>query len=299
MSQPFFSVLVPVYRQWSRVPSLLKALAQQDFPASRFELLLVNNEATAACIPESCIAGPGSLPAGVRLLHCPTPGAYAARNLAVQEARGEWLVFTDADCQPRADWLSRFYQAIEEAKGKEQPVFFAGAVEMQAASSSPNRYEIYDLLRGIPQQRYVRRGYAATANLCVPASLARRYGFNAQRFSGGDAEFCRTLVATGVSLEYLPRAVVCHPARDTWQALTTKVRRVLGGQLLNGSRKERALRGLRSLLPPVRAWWYYWQQKHQPWRYRLLACRMEAALWLVALQELFRLLVLRQTPERR
>lgn len=288
----FFSVIIPVYEQWSLVPNLINKLKDQSLSSSFFEILLVNNAAPDFVMPDQW-------PKNARLLHCSTPGAYAARNLAVQEARGEWLVFTDADCQPRADWLSQFCQAIEQAKDSEQQVFFAGAVEMQAASTSPNRYEVYDLLRGIPQQRYVRRGYAATANLCVPAPLARCYGFNAQRFSGGDAEFCRTLVATGVRLEYLPQAVVCHPARDTWQALTTKVRRVLGGQLLNGSRKERVLRGLRSLLPPLRAWWSYWQQKQQPWRYRVVACQVEAALWFVTLQELFRLLVLRQAPERR
>ena len=224
------SVVVPVYRQWGLARQLLAALAAQSLPAADFEVLLVDND------PD---AGPPPLPPppNGRILPCAAKGSYAARNVGVAAARGELIVFTDADCRPHPDWLAAFAEAAE-APGAEATIL-AGPVRFEA-SALPNRYEAYEMLRGIPQERYVRLGYAATANLAVPAAVfARVGGFDATRFSGGDAEFCRRATGRGYRVRLVPEAVVTHPARADWAALATKARRVKGGQIASGSAASR------------------------------------------------------------
>jgi GT2 family glycosyltransferase len=285
---PRISVVVPVYRQWDLVPLLLDALAAQDLPQAAFEVLLVDNEPGA---PRRTPA----LPANARVLPCAAPGSYAARNAGAAAARGALLAFTDADCRPDPGWLAALAAAAAAAPGG----LVAGPVRVTPAGPRPNAFEAYDAIRGIPQARYVRLGYAATANLAVPADLfAALGGFDATRFSGGDAAFCRRAGALGRSIALAEGAVVAHPARATWAELARKARRVKGGQLFGGSRRSRLTWLVRTLTPPWRAAARFLRAP-APWRDRLAAIGVLHALWGVELAETARLLVGRGAPERR
>lgn len=287
---PQCTVIIPVYEHWHLIPALLQCLQRQTLRQESFEVLLVDNGSTH-------FAPPSELPTNTRILHCATPGSYAARNQALQEARGEWLVFTDADCLPVAGWLDALMRKSESLAGPN--TVLAGAIEMRASGPEPNIYEMYDLVKGIPQAWYVSRGYAVTANLAVSAAFARRLdGFEAKRFSGGDTDFVRRAISSGASLHYVPEAVVEHPARDSWDAIATKARRIKGGQLTAGTPGQRALWLIRSFTPPLLAWYRFLVSSRQPWRYRLMASILQARLWGVEALEAVRLLF-QQRAERR
>jgi glycosyltransferase involved in cell wall biosynthesis len=283
---PAFSVIVPVHRDWDRIPGLLATLAAQRPPAPRFEILIVNNDAPAA-------PPPLDLPANARILPCATPGSYAARNAGAAAARGDWLVFTDADCRPEPDWLAALARAASETPG----TLLAGPVRM-TATARPGAWETYDLLRGIPQARYVSRGYAATANLAAPAGMFRILGgFDPGRRSGGDAEFCRRAGRAGHRLRLVPDAVVAHPARASWAELALKARRMKGGQIAAGPLPRRVAWILATLAPPVRDIRLLLAAPH-PWRSRIVAATIRLRLWTVELAEIVRLLA-GGAPERR
>lgn len=280
---PFVSVIVPVHRHWDILPVLLEALAAQSLEQDRFEVLIVNNDAPAA-------APPVILPGNARILSCEAPGSYAARNAGAREARGDWLVFTDADCRPRPGWLAALTAA--EPNGLR-----AGPVEMELPPD-PNACAIYDLVRGIPQARYVSHGYATTANLAVPRHIFKTLGgFDAARRSGGDAAFCRRAGARGYTLRLVREAVVAHPCRRRWEDLVLKARRVKGGQVRAGPARRRIFWTLRSFAPPVRDAVYYLASPH-PFRFRLIAAAVRFRLWGTELAEVARLLV-GGTVERR
>lgn len=289
-----FSVIVPVYEQWPLVPALLGALALQTVSEGEFELILIDNGSRERAVP--------ALPSWARALDCSSPGSYAARNRGIEAANGDWLVFTDADCRPAPDWLERIGCAIAAAENAEPEngVLVAGAVRMTADGAAIlNPWQIYDLVKGIPQDWYVSRGYATTANLCVPRQAFERAGrFDATRFSGGDAEFCRRALALGYRLVYIPDAAVEHPARDNWQALATKARRIKGGQLSAGSARRRAMYFLRSFTPPVIAVMRFVGQRHLPGKFRLIAVLVQLRIWLTDMHEALRL-SLGAGPERR
>lgn len=278
---PDISVIVPVFNDWEKAADLIGHLARQTLPAERFEALLVDNGSTA---PPS----PDTLPPPFRLLHCPTPGAYAARNHGAAAARGRWLAFTDADCLPAPDWLERLAEAF--ARPGAETRIHAGAIEMVSGSERPGAYEMFDLVKGIPQQRYVRRGYGATANLALAADVFRKLGgFDGERFSGGDAEFCRRAGAAGISTVYVADAKVGHRTRKTWGEISTKARRVKGGQVKAGSFKRRAAYVLRTLFPPLRGLRFFLTAKRQPLRHRLVASLVLFRVWLAEIGEMIRL----------
>ena len=203
MSQePLLSVIVPVHRHWDLIPDLLAALGAQTLDAERFEILIVDNDGAA---PDLATAP------NARMLACPAPGSYAARNAGVAAARGSWFAFTDADCRPAPGWLTALVAAAAETPGH----LLAGPVGI-APPARDTPAAVYDRVRGIPQARYVTRGYAATANLAVPREAFRAAGgFAPERFSGGDAAFCRAAGARGFPIRLVPEAEVVHLCRTT------------------------------------------------------------------------------------
>lgn len=288
-AEPFFSVIVPVYIHWHLAPGLLDRLERQTLPADRFEVILVDNGSPQFEPPEH-------LPDNVQILRCDTPGSYAARNLGASRAKGDWLVFTDADCRPQPAWLAGLDEARRLA---DEGALIAGAVKVVAQSARPGGAEIYDVVKGIPQERYVARGYAATANLAVPMAVFRELGgFDGKRFSGGDADLCRRAVAAGHALVFARTMCVEHPARTTWREIATKARRIKGGQIKAGSTSRRLMWLLRTLAPPLRGAWEFLNDTRHPLRHRLVAIAVLMRLWLVELGEVL-LLVAGRSPERR
>ena len=284
------SVIVPVFNQWDRVQDLLACMARQTLDQQAWELLLIDNGSKSISLPEV-------LPGNARMLQCEQAGSYAARNHGAAEAQGDFLVFTDADCLPADDWLERL-RGIAASMVTES-CLCAGAVKMISDSDKPSASEIYDLVKGIPQQRYVSQGWATTANLMVPRTVFENLGgFDVTRFSGGDADFCRRAVASGVGLKYLPEAIVQHPTRKEWSDLVTKVRRMKGGQIAAGTKAQRLTWSVRTMIPPFRPSWHCLTAAHAPWRYRWVAVGVQWRLWLVGLQEMFRL-IFGGAPERR
>lgn len=292
MSEPLISVIVPVYNQWDLVPRLIGSLEAQSLSRDRFEVLLVDNGSDR--VPPA-----DKDPGFVRRLSCATPGSYAARNHGAAQARGRWFAFTDADCRPHPDWLREIDAALSaEAPGNR---IIAGAVTILPASQGNMKpAELYDTMMGIPQALYVRRGYGVTANLALAKQLFERLGgFDARRFSGGDAEFCRRAAATaGAVVDYCGKAVVFHPARDSMDTLITKARRIKGGQLTAGPLRRRALFVIRTFLPPARAWARALRNSSFAPRQRLVVCLVQSRLWLAEMAEVLRL-ACGKKPERR
>lgn len=282
-ASPRLSVIVPVYRDWDSFTILARAFGEQAAAVPGAELIAVNNDAAPA--PE----GLGS----TRMVDCLEPGAYAARNAGARAARGDWLVFTDADCRPEPGWL----EAFAAAAARRRADIVAGPVEM-VGGVPPNRWEVYDMFRGIPQRRYVSHGYAATANVMIAADLFRRLGgFDPARRSGGDAEFCRRARAAGAGLAFAKSARVRHPARASRAATMTKARRVKGGQIAAGSTGRRAYWLARTVVPPLHELARY-LVADRPWSERLTACAVRGEVWGIELAETLRLLAGGE-PERR
>jgi glycosyltransferase involved in cell wall biosynthesis len=156
-------------------------------------------------------------------------GSYAARNAALArllDADGpqpEVVVFTDADCVVTGGWLAAHLDALRTAD------LSGGDVRFTFRGSRPTPAEWVDAARHLKQRVYVERdGFAATCNLAVRAEALREQRFDGSLRTGGDAELCRRLTATGARLVFTPDAVVEHPARDL-RALWTKVDRLARG----------------------------------------------------------------------
>src|SRR2546423_9995020 len=105
---PVVSIVVP-FRDASRyVGRCLRALESQLPLGGDYEIVMVDNGSTddsAAIVARSQRA---------RLVSEHKPGAYAARNRGVAVAGGAVIAFTDADCEPRPDWLREIAATLSD-----------------------------------------------------------------------------------------------------------------------------------------------------------------------------------------
>ena len=113
---PRVSVIVPAYNAEQTIEQCLDALTRQTVSRETYEIIVVDDgssDGTRARVEAR---------AGVRLLVQANAGPAAARNLGVQHAQGEIVLFTDADCVPAEDWIERMVvpfgdEAIVGVKG--------------------------------------------------------------------------------------------------------------------------------------------------------------------------------------
>lgn len=219
------SIVIPFYRDWERLELLLDALMAQaaaaDFPV---EIVAIDNDAERPYAPPERFAK-------VRFGHCAKPGSYAARNIGIGLARGDILIFTDADCIPAPGFLEAM-QAFYADPGNAGTLCAGKVTVIPETPGRETLAEAYDCVFGLPQKSYVSRGYAVTANLAVPRQVFSTVGlFDESRFSGGDADLCRRAVKAGFRLAYNEQAEVRHPARRTVTEIVNKARRVVGAQV--------------------------------------------------------------------
>lgn len=211
---PRVSVIVPHYRDLRGLDACLTDLLAQS--VRPFEIVVADNNS-----PE----GEASIQAIVRdrakLVIVKEKGAGPARNGGVAVATGDILAFTDSDCRPARDWLEQGLAALErhDLVGGRVDVFPADAHRITPA-------EGFDIVFGFDNRSYVLdKKFTVTANL-----FCRREVFDAV---GGflstvseDVEWSHRAQAKGYTLGYADAAIVNHPARQTWDDLVTKWRRV-------------------------------------------------------------------------
>lgn len=122
----FFSVIVAFRNEKKHLPQALHSLLKQNY--THFEVLFVNDHSTDA--GELLIQN--STDQRIKLLHLTTTnGKKSALRMAAQQARGSYLVFTDADVRHPTTWLASYAQKIRH----EQPDLAVGHVVIQPNQS--------------------------------------------------------------------------------------------------------------------------------------------------------------------
>lgn len=213
MSNPKISIIIPAYNSEKTISQTITAVLKQDFPGG-IEVIVVDDgsiDGTADIIKSF---GEQS---GIKYISQENNGPAAARNRGVQEASGEFVFFTDADCIPHRDWVNKMMpHFVREASDKIAVV--AGSYGIANPESLLARcihkeilYRHHHLMPDFPR-------VFGSYNFCVRKKIFNKVGgFNAgyRHASGEDNDLSYKILSAGYKIYFEKEAVVDHhhPAR--------------------------------------------------------------------------------------
>jgi glycosyltransferase involved in cell wall biosynthesis len=95
-----FTIVIPCFNEAEHIGKCLSSLNNQNFPRNQFEIIVVDNGSEDASVEISQALAD-------RTIVYPDGKVGAVRNKGASEAKGQNLVFIDADCTMDNDWLNR------------------------------------------------------------------------------------------------------------------------------------------------------------------------------------------------
>lgn len=109
-----FSIIVPFRNEAENLPILLESLEKLNYPTELFEVILVDDESEEKYDLRSTIYNLKIIP-NIRKSNSPKKDAI---ETAIQMAKHNWIVTTDADCKVPENWLAIFDAKINETQAK-------------------------------------------------------------------------------------------------------------------------------------------------------------------------------------
>ena len=203
-----YSVVIPAYNAGKTLSETLAALQDQSVPPEDYEVIVVDDGSTdeTAAVARR---------AGAECITQPNRGPAAARNSGVRAARGELILFTDADCVPERDWIRQMTlpfrnQRTAGVKG----AYRTRQTEPAARFAQAEFEDRYDLLEKFPAIDMVD-----TYSAAFRRDVLMVMGLFDESFpvaSNEDTELSYRLCAAGHRLEFNRQAVVYHRHPDSF-----------------------------------------------------------------------------------
>jgi glycosyltransferase involved in cell wall biosynthesis len=218
------SVIIPIYNGERDLPALIQCLEAQTYPREAVEYLLADNNSndrTSQMLHQAAAATSIDL---IPLTEAKIQSSYAARNLGIRQAKGEFLAFTDADCRPQPQWLTELMQPFD------RPEIGLVAGEIMGLHGD-SLLELYAERVGVLAAKYSLEHpfcpYGQTANLSIRKEILAKVGlFRPHLTTGGDADICwRILRETDFKIEFAPKAIIEHRHRDNLADFRSQWRR--------------------------------------------------------------------------
>ncbi len=181
-----FSIIVPARNSERTLPACLEGLLAQTYPRDHYEVIVVDNGSNDRT------RGIAEAYDGVIVLLEDERGSYAARNRALQVARGTIIAFTDADCVPDPGWLARLAEAMQDpgiqvAIGRNDPANESRG--LATLCEYGHRKDLFIFGSAVPDLYYGR-----TNNLAARRSAFEETGDFERLPRGSDTIFVRRVV---------------------------------------------------------------------------------------------------------
>lgn len=210
------SIIIPAYNAAQTLPACLVALKRQTQPIDEIIVVDDGSQDQTAQVARAY---------GVLLLKQPHHGPAAARNLGIDQACGDIVLFTDADCEPEPTWVAEMTRLFADPRvAGVKGIYRTHQKECVARLAQSEFEERYDRLERLATIDFIDT-HAAAFRL---AMLREMGGFDPAftQADNEDVELSYRLARAGCRLLFNRQAVVYHRHSSTWCAyLRLKIKR--------------------------------------------------------------------------
>lgn len=224
MEYPFVSVVVGIRNEERYIEECVESLLSLDYPKDSYEIIIVDGMST-----DKTRDFVQKYP--VRLILNKKKNVAAARNLGVENSRGNLVAFTDGDCKVDSQWLKILVHEMQSAPdnvacvggpnlvfdtdpmfgrvvGYAQETFLGSGGSAQSQNSTKKHY-VYSL---------------PNCNAMYKKSAIQEIGFFDEKFSlGQDGDLNYRICKTGSKFLYIPEAQVLHHRRGTFKSFSVRM----------------------------------------------------------------------------
>ena len=196
---PRFTVVIPVRNARDDISRCLESLARQS-ASSGFEIVVVDDgsEDDTPDVARSL---------GARVVSQNRRGASAARNRGVREARGDLVLFIDADCVADARWLQELSEPIAADASLAGGI---GRYESEQTSLVARFVQLDLEARYDRMKSHDRIDFLNSGNCALRRELLTRYPFDEKFQRLEDVELSFRLTSDGHTMIYVPEARAWH-----------------------------------------------------------------------------------------
>ena len=261
MTHPCITVALCTHNHADRLGRTLSSLAQLRPPTRSWELLAIDNASTDSTPKVLRTTNWRPVDVDVRIVREERVGLSNARNRAVAEARGEYIVFMDDDETPDPAWLTAYETAVLE----HQPDALGGRIEVFFENGERPAWLQDELLGFLGKLDYGEARWLTElstpifgGNFAFRRNVFERIGnFDARlgrhgtsNIGGEDTEIYRRLLEHRCHVRWTPAAIIHHRIQ------TSKLRRgyFLDLHFRQGRVEGARRRGGASHAPPKYLW---------------------------------------------
>lgn len=142
-----FSILIPFRDEASNIPTLAKSLQKLNYLAEQFEVIWINDGSTDNSVPiltEFIIKNTNwKLIDNQRKSNSPKKDAL---NTAINKAKYNWIITTDADCEVPKNWLQSFCGFIRHYTKQQNITMIAAPVAYKTENNFLQNFQNMDFL---------------------------------------------------------------------------------------------------------------------------------------------------------
>ncbi len=215
LKAPFISVIIPARNEEAFLAAAVRSVAEQQYPAASLECIVVDNGSTDGTFAVASSFAPASSDAGedapsMRVESEPLPSVSRAKNRGASLARGDILIFLDADSRMDPE-LARDVAASWEAGHP------AGSIRIVADSTHPLDRGFFALM----EAGKVLFGIRSQMMYCDRQLFLSLGGFNPTLHLGEDLEFLKRVKAR---VRASGNGAVCHVSSSTIRTSPRRLR---------------------------------------------------------------------------
>ncbi len=220
MTNPKYSIIIPVYNRPDEVDELLNSLAHQKY--DNYEVIIVEDGSQVDCKE---IVNRYNSRLSIKYFFKPNSGPGTTRNYGAERASGKYFIFFDSDCIIP----EHYFQEVDAELEKKSADAFGGPDKAHQSFSSVQKAINYSMtsffttggIRGGKER--LDKFFPRSFNMGISKqAFVKTGGFSHLRF-GEDIDFSIRILKTGFSTRLFPKAYVYHKRRTDFRKFYKQV----------------------------------------------------------------------------